>query len=122
MGVGRGDDVETFVSAVIDEKAFDRVSSWLDKAKSDPELEILAGGGYNNSTGWFIEPTIIQTSNPNNPIMSTELFGPVVSVYVYPDNDWRQVSKDMTEVSPYSLTGGIFVQENRQSLAYRLAT
>jgi len=109
--VGRGDDIETFVSAVIDEKAFDRVSTWIDKAKSDPELEIIAGGGHDKSTGWFIEPTIIQSSNPDNAIMSTELFGPVVAVYVYPDNDWKQVSKDMTEVSPYSLTGGIFCQD-----------
>jgi len=111
--LGRADEYPTFVSAVIDEIAFDRVSSWLDKAKSDPELNIIAGGGYDKSVGYFIEPTIIECSNPDNPIMHTELFGPVVSAYVYPDEDWQNVVKKIPETSPYALTGGIFVKDEK---------
>lgn len=109
--LGRADEPETFVSAVIDDKSFERNKKWLDIAANDPELTILAGGKYDDSQGYFIDPTIIQTSNINNPIMETELFGPVVSIYVYPDNDWKNVLEQIPKTSPYALTGGIYVQD-----------
>ena len=109
--LGRADQPETFVSAVIDDKSFDRNSHWLDVAKNDPELTVIAGGNYDNSVGYFIEPTIIQTTNSKNPIMSTELFGPVVTIYVYKDQDWKEVIEEIPTTSPYALTGGIYVKD-----------
>jgi len=109
--LGRADDPEVFVSAVIDEVAFDRISSWLDKAKADPECTIVAGGGYDKSKGFFIEPTVIECSNPANPIMSTELFGPVVALHPYDDADWKSVASLVGKTSPYALTGAIYCKD-----------
>jgi 1-pyrroline-5-carboxylate dehydrogenase len=109
--VGRADEYPTFVSAVIDEVAFDRIAMWLDKAAADPECTIIAGGTYDKSVGYFIQPTIIECTNPDNPIMATELFGPVVAVHVYEDADWKEVAKKVPETSPYALTGGIYCKD-----------
>lgn len=115
---GPADQPKTFVSAVIDDKSFARNKHWIDTAKSDPELTILAGGNYDDSVGYFIEPTIILTSNPKNPIMETEIFGPVVSIFVYQDEDWKSVLEYMPE-SQYALTGGIFVKDE-EAKAYTI--
>ncbi|KAF3855546.1 hypothetical protein F7725_016269 [Dissostichus mawsoni] len=90
----------TFFSAVIDDKSFARIKKWLDHAKSSPNLKIIAGGNYDDSKGYFVEPTIIQTSDPKDAIMSEEVFGPVLSVYVYPEKDYREVLQliDSTQV------------------------
>jgi len=110
---GAADHYPTFVSAVIDEKAFDRISGWIDIAKSDPELEIVCGGTYDKSKGYFITPTIIETKNPGNPIMATEIFGPVVCIYPYEDEKWQEIVEKIPETSPYALTGGIFVKDEQ---------
>ena len=73
------------MSAVIDRKAFDRISGYIDHAKSSPNCSIVAGGGYDDSVGYFVEPTIVQTTTPTDRIFQEEIFGPVVTVYVYPD-------------------------------------
>lgn len=117
--LGRADQPETFVSAVIDDKSFARNAHWLDVAKNDPELTVIAGGNYDDSVGYFIDPTIIQTSNMDNPIMATELFGPVVTCYVYPDKEWKSVLEKIPETSPYALTGGIYVKDE-EAKAYTI--
>ncbi|XP_077459460.1 delta-1-pyrroline-5-carboxylate dehydrogenase, mitochondrial [Stigmatopora argus] len=106
-----GDPVEdfgTFFSAVIDRKSFARIEKCLEEARSSPELEIVAGGRCDDSKGYFVEPTVIVTKDPRHPIMSEELFGPVLSVYVYEDDDYEDVLRLVDGTSPYALTGAVF--------------
>ncbi|XP_049590300.1 delta-1-pyrroline-5-carboxylate dehydrogenase, mitochondrial [Syngnathus scovelli] len=106
-----GDPVEdfgAFFSAVIDHKAFSRIKKCLDDAKLSPELEVIAGGNCDDSKGYFVEPTIITSKEPQHPIMAQELFGPVLSVYVYPDDDYKQCLSLVDRTSPYALTGAVF--------------
>jgi len=100
-----------FVTAVIDGKAFNRIKGYLDYAKTSPNLTVLAGGGYDDSKGYFIEPTIIQTSDPKDKMMQEELFGPVVTVYVYPDDKFTETIKLAQTSSPFALTGAIYVED-----------
>ncbi|KAH9510028.1 Delta-1-pyrroline-5-carboxylate dehydrogenase, mitochondrial [Bulinus truncatus] len=102
---------ESFVTAVIDDKAFARIKSYIKHAKSSPNLSIIAGGNCDDSKGYFIEPTIIETKDPFDKIMQEEIFGPVVTVYVYPDNQLKETVKIAQTSSPYALTGAIFVQD-----------
>ena len=83
--MGPATEADSFMSAVIDEKAFKRCSSYIDHAKASPNCSIVAGGSYDDSVGYFIEPTVVQTSTPNEKIFREEIFGPIVTVYVYPD-------------------------------------
>lgn len=106
-----GGDLHGFMGPVIHEQSFDKLASVIDKAKSDPELEIVYGGNYDKSKGWFIEPTIIKTSNPNHPFLSTEFFGPILTIYEYPDNEYSQVCKLIDSTSAYGLTGSIFAKD-----------
>lgn len=109
-----GDPVEdfgAFFSAVIDDKSFARIKSWLDRAKSSPGLKVIAGGNCDDRKGYFVEPTIIETSDPRDAIMSEEIFGPVLSVYVYPENEYREVLQLIDSTSPYALTGAVFAQD-----------
>jgi 1-pyrroline-5-carboxylate dehydrogenase len=85
LKIGSATDADTFMSAVIDRKAFDRISGYINHAKNSPNCSIVAGGGYDDSVGFFIEPTIVQTTTPTDKIFQEEIFGPLVSVYVYPD-------------------------------------
>ena len=78
-------ETDSFMSAVIDRKAFDRVSGYIEHAKNSPNCSIVAGGGYDDSVGYFVEPTIVQTTTPKDRIFQEEIFGPLVTVYVYPD-------------------------------------
>uniref|UniRef100_A0A673XEK4 Multifunctional fusion protein n=1 Tax=Salmo trutta TaxID=8032 RepID=A0A673XEK4_SALTR len=106
-----GDPVEdwsTFFSAVIDDKSFARIKKWLDHAKSSPKLKIIAGGHCDNKKGYFVEPTIIESTDPQEAIMAEEIFGPVLSVYVYPENDYLEVLHLIDNTSPYALTGAVF--------------
>uniref|UniRef100_A0A8K9UPW0 Multifunctional fusion protein n=1 Tax=Oncorhynchus mykiss TaxID=8022 RepID=A0A8K9UPW0_ONCMY len=106
-----GDPVEdwsTFFSAVIDDKSFARIKKWLDHAKSSPKLNIIAGGHCNDKKGYFVEPTIIESTDPQEAIMAEEIFGPVLSVYVYPENDYLEVLHLIDNTSPYALTGAVF--------------
>lgn len=104
-------DFTNFINAVIDERAFDKIASYIDAAKASPDAEIIAGGGYDKSKGYFIEPTIIKTSNPKFLTMCEEIFGPVLTVYEYQDEDWRNMVKILDESSPYALTGAIFAKD-----------
>ena len=85
LKVGPATEADSFMSAVIDKKAFDRISGYIEHAKASPNCSIVAGGGYDESVGYFIEPTIVQTTSPTDKIFQEEIFGPVVTVYVYPD-------------------------------------
>jgi len=100
-------DMENFITAVIHEGSFDKLASYIDRAKSDSDAEIVAGGGYDKSKGYFIEPTVIKTTDPHYVTMETELFGPVVTVYVYEDKDWSEVLKLVDSTSVYALTGAV---------------
>uniref|UniRef100_A0A7N6AUF7 Multifunctional fusion protein n=1 Tax=Anabas testudineus TaxID=64144 RepID=A0A7N6AUF7_ANATE len=104
-------DFGTFFSAVIDDKSFARIKKWLDHAKSSPNLKIIAGGKCDDKTGYFVEPTIVETTDPRDAIMNEEIFGPVLSVYVYPENSYREVLQLIDSTSPYALTGAVFAQD-----------
>lgn len=109
-----GDPVEdfgTFFSAVIDDKSFGRIKKWLDHAKSSPNLKIIAGGNCDDKKGYFVEPTIVETKDPQDSIMNEEIFGPVLSVYVYPENNYKEVLQLIDSTSPYALTGAVFAQD-----------
>ncbi|XP_056462060.1 delta-1-pyrroline-5-carboxylate dehydrogenase, mitochondrial [Gadus chalcogrammus] len=105
------EDFSTFFSAVIDEKSFARIKKWLDHARSSADLTVIAGGNCDDRKGYFVEPTIIQVKDPRDPLMSEEIFGPVLSVYVYPDNDYKEVLTLVDTTSPFALTGAVFAQD-----------
>ena len=104
---GSPEDMSNFITAVIHEGAFDKLAKYIDKAKADKDAEIIAGGNYDKSVGYFIEPTVILTTNPQYETMYTELFGPVVTVYVYEDKDWSETLKLVDGTSEYGLTGAV---------------
>jgi 1-pyrroline-5-carboxylate dehydrogenase len=109
MGTPR--DNKNFVNAVIDKRAFDKISGYIDYAKSQADAEIIAGGNYDGSTGYFIEPTIIVTSNPHFRTMEEEIFGPVLTVFVYEDDAFLETMQELNATSPYALTGSIFSRD-----------
>ncbi|MFP3913661.1 MAG: L-glutamate gamma-semialdehyde dehydrogenase [Actinomycetota bacterium] len=113
LAMGDVADLSNFMGAVIDEAAFRRHASWLERAASDPDLEILVGGGTDDSDGWFVQPTVIETSDPRHEIMETELFGPIVTVFSYPEADWEETLHLVDSTSPYGLTGSVFAEERR---------
>jgi 1-pyrroline-5-carboxylate dehydrogenase len=108
MKMGSPEDFGNFVTAVISEKSFDKLAKFIDAAKADKDAEIIVGGGYDKSKGYFIEPTVIVTTNPKYSTMATELFGPVMTIYVYEDAKWAETLKLVDETSPYALTGAVF--------------
>ncbi|KAJ0068636.1 hypothetical protein NL108_010316, partial [Boleophthalmus pectinirostris] len=105
------EDLSTFFSAVIDDKSFGRIKKWLDYAKSSPNLKIVAGGNCDDQKGYFVEPTIIETKDPQDDIMKEEIFGPVLTVYVYPEDTYKTVLNLIDSTSPYALTGAVFAQD-----------
>ena len=109
--VGDPEDFSNFMNAVIDERAFKKITSYIDAAKKDKDLELLVGGTYDDSKGYFIEPTVFITKNPNNRLMEEEIFGPVTCIYVYNDKDFEETLKLVDKTSPYALTGAIFAKE-----------
>ncbi|XP_019628029.1 PREDICTED: delta-1-pyrroline-5-carboxylate dehydrogenase, mitochondrial-like isoform X2 [Branchiostoma belcheri] len=109
--MGDADDFTTFISAVIDDKSFGRIKNWLDHARSSPNLNVIAGGNCDDSRGYFVEPTIIETSDPREKIMQEEIFGPVLTVYPYPDEKYREVLEMVNETSPFGLTGAVFAKD-----------
>lgn len=111
MKMGSPEDTSNFVSAVITESSFDKLASFIDAAKNASDAEIIAGGGYDKSTGYFIEPTVIVTTNAKYDTMCEELFGPVLTIHVYEDAQWQETLKLVDETSPYALTGAIFSQD-----------
>ncbi|WP_026976628.1 L-glutamate gamma-semialdehyde dehydrogenase [Flavobacterium tegetincola] len=106
--MGSPEDFGNFITAVIHEGSFDKLASFIDQAKKDSDAEIIVGGNYDKSKGYFIEPTVIVTTNPKYATMETELFGPVMTIYVYEDAKWAETLKLVDETSPYALTGAIF--------------
>jgi 1-pyrroline-5-carboxylate dehydrogenase len=103
-------DFTNFMNAVIDEKAFDMIAKYIDRAKESKDAEIVFGGGYDKSVGYFIEPTLIRALKPDYETMSIELFGPVMTIYVYDDDKYTETLKLCDETSPYALTGSIFAR------------
>jgi 1-pyrroline-5-carboxylate dehydrogenase len=111
MKVGQPDDFSSFMSAVIDKNSFNNIKGYIDHAVSSSDAEIVAGGKYDDSKGYFVEPTIILAKNPKFKTMEEEIFGPVLTVYVYPADQYEQTLTLCDETSPYSLTGAIFAQD-----------
>ena len=104
-------DYSNFMGAVIDDKAFKTITEYIDYAKNNAGLEIIAGGNYDSSKGYFIEPTIVVSSEPKSKLMVEEIFGPVMTIYVYPEKEYEESLHLCNETSPYALTGSIFAQD-----------
>jgi 1-pyrroline-5-carboxylate dehydrogenase len=111
MKMGSPEDFGNFITAVIHEGSFDKLTSFIDQAKAANDAEIIVGGNYDKSVGYFIEPTIIVTTNPHYTTMETELFGPVMTIFVYEDAKWEETLKLVDATSEYALTGAIFSQD-----------
>ncbi len=109
--MGGTEDFSNFINAVIDERSFDKLAKYIDQAKKDKGVEVIAGGNYDKSKGYFIEPTILVVDDPKYTTMCEELFGPVLSVYVYEDQEFDQVLEIIDTTSPYALTGAILSQD-----------
>lgn len=115
--MGSPEDPSNFINAVISEKAFDSISSYIDYAKSSDDAEIIAGGNYNKTVGYFIEPTIIVTTNPKFKTMVEEVFGPVMTIYVYDPKKWEETLELVDNTSEYALTGAI-LSVDRYAIEY----
>jgi len=115
--MGSPEDTSNFINAVISEKAFDNITSYINYAKSSNDAEIIAGGNYDKSIGYFIEPTIIVTANPKFKTMVEEVFGPVMTIYVYDAEKWEETLKLVDDTSEYALTGAI-LSVDRYATAY----
>ncbi len=120
-GLTMGDpaDFRNFVNAVIDRGAFDSISGYIDRAAASPDARVIAGGRYSDADGFFIRPTIIEAENPAHETMCDEIFGPVMSIHVYPDGQWDRTLDLVDRTSPYALTGAVFARERpavRQAL------
>ena len=111
MKMGSPEDFGNFITAVIHEGSFDKLAKAIDQAKADADAEIIVGGNYDKSKGYFIEPTVIVTTNPKYATMETELFGPVMTIYVYEDKKWAETLELVDGTSEYALTGAIFSQD-----------
>jgi len=109
--VGSPEDFGNFVNAVIDERAFNKISGYIAKAKKSKKASILAGGGYSKKKGYFIEPTIIVAKDPKYTTMCEEIFGPVLTIYVYDPKKYEKTLKIVDETSPYALTGAVFAKD-----------
>ncbi|MCZ2101422.1 MAG: L-glutamate gamma-semialdehyde dehydrogenase [Chitinophagales bacterium] len=109
--MGSPEDFSNFVNAVIDVKAFDKITSYIAAAKEDKNVEIVAGGNFDKSKGYFIEPTVIKVNDPNYVTMCEELFGPVLTIYVYEDKDFEATLDIVDKTGPYALTGAIFSKD-----------
>jgi len=122
--MGDPEDFTHYVNAVIDNSAFDSISGYIDYAKNSDDAQILTGGNYDDSIGYFIEPTTILTTNPQFKTMKEEIFGPVLTIFVYDPKDWGDTLKLVDSTSPYALTGAVFsdepaiVNEVKQTLSH----
>lgn len=117
--MGDPEDFSNFINAVIDERAFDKIADFIDQAKNSSDAEIIAGGGYDKSKGYFIEPTVVVTKDPKFTTMCEEIFGPVMTIYVYEPEDFEKTLELVDSTSPYALTGAIF---SKDRYAAELAT
>ncbi len=112
LKMGPTEDFENFVNAVIDQKSFRNIQGYLDGARADG-VEILVGGGADDSQGWYVEPTVIVAEDPKYRTMCEEIFGPVLSLHVYPDERWSETLALVDDTSPYALTGAVFSRDRR---------
>jgi 1-pyrroline-5-carboxylate dehydrogenase len=110
--MGGTEDFGNFVNAVIDAKAFAKISGFISDAQQDADVTVVAGGNCDDSKGYFVEPTVLLTKNPKSRTMVEEIFGPVLTIYVYPDAEWKQALALVDETSAYALTGAIFAQDS----------
>jgi 1-pyrroline-5-carboxylate dehydrogenase len=115
--VGDPEDFTNFITAVIDKTAFETITGYIEFARISEEAEIVTGGKYDDTKGWFIEPTTIVTTNPEFKTMTEEIFGPVLTIYIYPDAEYDKILDLCEKTSPYGLTGAIFAQD-RESIAH----
>jgi 1-pyrroline-5-carboxylate dehydrogenase len=111
MQMGTTEDFRNFVNAVIDEKAFDKISAYIQEAKKSDKVKVIAGGNSDKSAGYFVEPTVLEVSDPHYVTMCEEIFGPVLTVYVYEDGQFEQTLELTNTTSPYALTGAIFARD-----------
>lgn len=111
LKMGPVDDFTNYVNAVIDEKSFNNLTKYIDQAKTDADAEILVGGTYDKSKGWYIAPTIIEAKKADYTTMTTELFGPVLTIFVYEADQWKEMIPVVDHTSGYALTGSIFAQD-----------
>jgi 1-pyrroline-5-carboxylate dehydrogenase len=119
MKMGTVEDFSNFINAVIDEKSFDKIEEYIKQVKKDKEAKIIVGGKCDKSSGYFIEPTVIEVTNPKYVTMCNEIFGPVLTIYVYDENKFEETLKLVDTTSPYALTGSIIAQDRN---AVELAT
>lgn len=117
--MGTVEDFTNFINAVIDERSFDKIKSYIDNAKNDPKASILVGGNCDKSKGYYIQPTVIEAKDPNYVTMCEEIFGPVLTIYVYDAEQFEQTLELVDKTSPYALTGSILAQDR---YAVELAT
>lgn len=111
LKMGPTEDFSNFVNAVIDERSFDKIANYIEGVKKDPQTEILVGGGYDKSKGYFIEPTVVVTQNPKSTTMCEEIFGPVLTLFVYDENKFEETLDLVNTTSEYALTGAIIAQD-----------
>ncbi len=111
LKMGGTEDFSNFINAVIDERAFDKIARYIETAKADSSVEILAGGKCDKSVGYFIDPTVIRASDPRYVTMCEEIFGPVLTVHVYDENQFEETLELVDSTSPYALTGSIFAKD-----------
>lgn len=109
--MGSPEDFRNFINAVIDEKAFDKITSFITQAKTDPNVQVVAGGNFDKTKGYFIEPTVLLADDPNYVTMCEELFGPVLTIYVYDDDKYEETLDLVDKTGPYALTGAIFSKD-----------
>lgn len=117
--MGTVEDFSNFINAVIDEKSFDNIQSYINKARNSPDATIIAGGACDKTKGFFVQPTVIEAKDPQFVTMCEEIFGPVLSIYVYEENDFEQTLDLVDNTSPYALTGSII---SKDRTAVELAT
>jgi 1-pyrroline-5-carboxylate dehydrogenase len=117
--MGTVEDFTNFINAVIDEKSFNNIKRYIDNAKKDPKADIWVGGKCDSKDGWFIQPTVIEAKNPKYITMCEEIFGPVLTVYIYPANSFEKTLELLDNTSPYALTGAVIAQDRA---AVQLAT
>ncbi|HEY0298556.1 MAG TPA: L-glutamate gamma-semialdehyde dehydrogenase [Arachidicoccus sp.] len=115
--VGTVEDFTNYINAVIDERSFDKIAQYIDGAKKDKKAKIWVGGGYDKSEGYFIEPTVIEAKDPKYVTMQEEIFGPVLSVYVYDENKFEEIVETVNTTSPYALTGAV-ISQDREAIAF----
>lgn len=109
--IGSPEDPSNFINAVIDKASFDKCKGYIDRANKSKDAKVIFGGTCDDKKGWFVHPTVIETTNPHYESMEEEIFGPILTLYVYEDKDWKKTLQLVDQTSPYALTGAIFAQD-----------